>query len=64
MSIYQEKVLPHLVNLVCSSKSASRQRKKVVPYAEGEVLEVGAGSGLNFPFYDVQKITKILTHEN
>jgi ubiquinone/menaquinone biosynthesis C-methylase UbiE len=59
MSIYQEKVLPYLVDLVCSSKSASKQRKKVVPYAEGEVLEVGVGSGLNFPFYDVQKITKI-----
>ena len=59
MNIYDEKVLPYLVNLICSSKPASKQRKKVVPYAEGEVLEIGVGSGLNFPFYDAQKITKI-----
>ena len=59
MSIYQEKVLPYLVDLVCSSKSASKQRKKVVPYAEGVVLEVGIGSGLNLPFYDESKVSQI-----
>lgn len=36
-----------------------RQREKVVPLASGEVLEIGVGSGLNFPFYDPGRVTKL-----
>jgi ubiquinone/menaquinone biosynthesis C-methylase UbiE len=36
-----------------------RQREKVVPLAQGRVLEIGIGSGLNFPYYDASKVTKV-----
>jgi ubiquinone/menaquinone biosynthesis C-methylase UbiE len=59
MSFYEERVLPHLIDLACSSKPTRKQREKIVPLAEGDVLEIGFGSGLNLPFYDPQKVRKI-----
>ena len=59
MGWYREHVLPHLVQTSCSAAANRRQRQKLVPMAHGEVLEVGFGSGLNTPFYDESKVTKI-----
>ena len=36
-----------------------RQREKLVPLASGRVLEIGMGSGLNLPFYDARRVTKV-----
>ncbi len=59
MSFYEERVLPHMINLVCSTKPNRKQREKIVPLASGDVLEIGFGSGLNMPFYDPGKVRKI-----
>jgi len=59
MSFYEDRVLPHLINLACSTKPNQKQREKIVPLAKGEILEIGFGSGLNLPFYDAQKVHKI-----
>jgi len=59
MSFYEDRVLPHLINLACSSKPTRKQREKIVPLAEGDVLEIGFGSGLNLPFYDSARVRKI-----
>lgn len=59
MSWYGERILPHMINWACSLKPNQKQRQKIVPEAEGEVLEVGFGSGLNVPFYDAARIRKI-----
>ena len=56
MGFYSNRILPHCIDQGCAARPVSRQREKVVPYAEGRVLEVGMGSGLNIPFYNVDKV--------
>ncbi len=59
MSLYDKYILPKVLNCTCGSKPISYQRKKVVPLAKGKILDIGIGSGLNIPFYDLSKIDKI-----
>ena len=56
MGFYSDRILPHGIHLGCAARPIGRQREKVVPRAEGRVLEVGMGSGLNIPFYDADKV--------
>ena len=56
MGLYERYVLPHLIDKGCGSPPVLKQREKVVPLAEGRVLEVGMGSGLNLSFYDPDKV--------
>jgi len=51
MGLYQRYLLPRLIQCACGSRVVDRQRRKVVPLAQGEVLEIGFGSGLNLPHY-------------
>lgn len=41
----------------------SGERRKIVPHAEGRVLEIGFGSGHNAPYYDADKITHLYALE-
>ncbi len=59
MGLYDRYVLPRVIDLACSSKPNMKQRQKVIPLAEGDVLEIGMGSGLNLPFYDRTKVQKV-----
>ncbi len=59
MGFYDHYILPRVINLACSSKPNMKQRQKIVPLAEGEVLEIGMGSGLNLGFYDRSKVRKV-----
>jgi len=58
-SWYNRHVLPHLLDFLCSLQPVRRQREKIVPRAEGRVLEVGIGTGLNVRHYDKTKVGKI-----
>ncbi len=56
MNFYDRYCLPHFINFVCGFNAINKQREKVVPLAEGRVLEVGMGAALNLPFYDPGKV--------
>ena len=51
MSFYDRRILPRLLDFAMRHDEATRCRGVVVPGAAGRVLEIGAGSGLNLPFY-------------
>jgi len=59
MSFYDDKILPRLINLACSSKPTRKQREKIVHRAYGDVLEIGFGGGLNLPFYDRDNVRRL-----
>ena len=59
MGFWDRYIVPPLVGCACSAKPIMKQREKVVPNAEGVVLEVGCGSGTNFHLYDTNKVTQL-----
>ena len=57
--LYDHHLLPHLTHCVCSLGIFTRTRAALVPQAEGRVLEVGIGSGLNLGFYRPGRVTSV-----
>ena len=41
-------------------KTSPAEREKVVPQASGIVLEIGIGPGLNLPYYDPARVTRVI----
>ncbi len=63
MSLYSKYILPKVLDFCCATKPIRKQREKVVPLCKGIVLEIGSGSGLNFPYYKTSKVKKIFALE-
>src|SRR4030095_9428368 len=63
MPFYQDFVYPHLVAMLGDPLPIRNIRRQIIPLAEGNVLEIGVGSGANFPHYDPNKVTKLYALE-
>jgi hypothetical protein len=61
MSFYKNRVYPHVVKQLGNPKPIQRIRELIVPWAEGIVLEIGVGPGVNFPHYDPEKVRNVGT---
>jgi ubiquinone/menaquinone biosynthesis C-methylase UbiE len=63
MSFYKEYVYPYLVNTLGDPSPIRKIRHQIIPKAQGDVLEIGAGSGANIPHYDPEKVNKLYALE-
>ncbi|MDM9650900.1 class I SAM-dependent methyltransferase [Pseudomonas wenzhouensis] len=60
MRVYDRYILPHLIDFACGMGAVMKARSQLVPLAQGRVLEIGIGSGLNLGFYDPQRVEVVV----
>ena len=61
MGFYSQVILPRLLDWVMSDPAFTQYRQKVLANVEGEILEIGFGTGLNLSYYPhhIKKVTTI-----
>jgi len=63
MAFYKDRVYPHLVTVLGNPKPIREVRQRILPLAEGRILEIGVGPGVNFVHYDPAKVSKVYALE-
>ena len=63
VGFYRDHVYPQLVSRLGNPQPIERVRKKLLPSARGDVLEIGVGPGVNFGLYDPTKVSKLYALE-
>jgi len=63
MPFYLDHIYPYLVDSLGDPPPIRRVRQRIIPLAEGIVLEIGAGSGANFVHYDAPHVSKLYALE-
>ena len=59
MGFYENRVLPHIINLAMNTKAMREERERCLSTVSGAVLEIGFGTGLNLPHYP-RAVTKVV----
>lgn len=54
MNFYETHILPHILNFAMKQDDMTRRRARLIPEAEGRVLEIGCGSGHNMAHYSAR----------
>jgi ubiquinone/menaquinone biosynthesis C-methylase UbiE len=55
-SWWDRHIVPRLIGCACAQPQIMKARSRIVPQAEGDVLELGCGGGINMAFYDPMRI--------
>jgi ubiquinone/menaquinone biosynthesis C-methylase UbiE len=59
MGFYSRRILPYLLDWAMSDQNLAKYRQEVLADVQGEVLEIGFGTGLNLSYYP-ENIHKII----
>lgn len=61
MSFFSQVIVPRLCDFLLNKSLLARHRRKLLAGADGDVLEIGFGTGLNLPFYPerIHKLTAV-----
>jgi ubiquinone/menaquinone biosynthesis C-methylase UbiE len=59
MGFYENRVLPHIVNVAMNTNAMKDERTRCLENVKGTVLEVGFGTGLNLPHYP-RMVTRVV----
>ncbi len=59
MPFYRDHVYPRLVKMLGDPEPIRAIRRRIVPRAEGRVLEIGVGPGVNFEYYDAARVSRV-----
>ena len=62
MGFWEDRLLPHVINVACGSKDIQPLRERACAGLQGTVLELGFGSGLNCSLYP-EAVTSVLAIE-
>ena len=63
MSFYRHHVYPHLVAWLGNPKPIEEIRRRIIPLAQGDVLEIGIGPGENLALYDPARVNRVYALE-
>ncbi len=63
MPFYRDRIYPHIVKGFGDPKPIRDVRERIIPLAEGTVLEIGVGPGVNFAHYNAARVNKIYALE-
>ncbi|MEP2990165.1 MAG: class I SAM-dependent methyltransferase [Parasphingorhabdus sp.] len=58
-NLWEKYAVPKLITFACSQPAVMKDRSKIVPKAQGNVLELGCGGGINLQFYDRERVEKL-----
>jgi ubiquinone/menaquinone biosynthesis C-methylase UbiE len=63
MVLYKDHIYPYLVDKLGDPPPIKKIRQQIISPAQGNVLEIGAGSGANFIHYDATRVSRLYALE-